>query len=74
MRSGSGVTAPDSSRTWPRARSCFGWDATTRQQRLHRLANNSRLLLAPWVQVPRLASHLLSRNHSISPSPGHPLK
>jgi len=39
----------------------IGWDALTRQQRLHRLANNSRFLLLPWVQVPGLATHLLSR-------------
>jgi hypothetical protein len=39
----------------------IGWDTITRQQRLHRLANNSRFLLLPWVQVPRLASYLLSR-------------
>jgi len=39
----------------------IGWDATTRLQRLHRLANNNRFLLLPWVHVPRLASHVLSR-------------
>jgi hypothetical protein len=39
----------------------IGWDATTRQHHLHRLANNSRFLLVPWLQVPGLASHLLSR-------------
>lgn len=39
----------------------IGWDATARQQHLHRLANNSRFLVLPWIQVPRLASYLLSR-------------
>jgi len=39
----------------------IGWDAATRAQRLHLIANNSRFLILPWVQVPHLASHLLSR-------------
>jgi hypothetical protein len=39
----------------------IGWDATTRAQRLALLANNSRFLIFPWVQVPHLASHLWSR-------------
>jgi len=37
-----------------------GWDAPTRAQRLHLLTNNTRFLIAPWVQVPHLASHVLS--------------
>jgi Domain of unknown function (DUF4338) len=36
----------------------IGWDAPTRQQQLHLLANNSRFLILPWVHVPQLASHL----------------
>jgi hypothetical protein len=39
----------------------IGWDAATRSQGLHLIANNSRFLIAPWVGVPSLASHLLSR-------------
>jgi hypothetical protein len=39
----------------------IGWDAATRGQGLHLIANNSRFLIAPWVGVPSLASHLLSR-------------
>jgi len=39
----------------------IGWDAITRAQRLHLLANNSRFLILPWVAVPGLASHLLSQ-------------
>jgi len=39
----------------------IGWDAATRGQGLHLIANNSRFLIAPWVRVPSLASHLLSR-------------
>jgi len=37
----------------------IGWDAPTRQRHLAYVANNTRLLLLPWVQVPGLASHLL---------------
>jgi hypothetical protein len=39
----------------------IGWDAATRSQSLHLIANNSRFLIAPWVRVPSLASYLLSR-------------
>jgi hypothetical protein len=39
----------------------IGWDAATRGQGLRLIANNSRFLIAPWVRVPSLASHLLSR-------------
>ena len=37
----------------------IGWDAATRAARLSLIANNTRLLLPPWVRVPSLASHLL---------------
>ena len=39
----------------------IGWDAATRGQGLHLIANNTRFLIPPWVRVPYLASHLLSR-------------
>ena len=39
----------------------IGWDAATRAQRLHLVANNTRFLILPWVRVPHLASHILSR-------------
>jgi len=39
----------------------IGWDDATRARRLPLLANNSRFLILPWVQVPHLASHLLGR-------------
>lgn len=39
----------------------IGWDAARRGQGLPLIANNSRFLIAPWVRVPSLASHLLSR-------------
>ena len=39
----------------------IGWDAPTRQRHLGYVANNTRFLILPWVQVPHLASHLLGR-------------
>jgi hypothetical protein len=37
----------------------LGWDAAQRLAQLPRLANNSRFLILPWVEVPHLASHVL---------------
>lgn len=37
----------------------IGWDATTRAARLHRITNNSRFLIVPWVVSRCLASHVL---------------
>ena len=37
------------------------WSREQRTQYLKRVANNNRFLIMPWVHVPRLASHLLSR-------------
>ncbi len=43
------------------AREAFiGWSEAQRQKGLGYLANNSRFLILPWVQVPGLASHLLA--------------
>lgn len=43
------------------AREVFiGWSEAQRQKGLGYLANNSRFLILPWVQVPGLASHLLA--------------
>jgi hypothetical protein len=39
----------------------LGWDDARRRQQLHRLANNTRFLILPWVRVPHLASHVLGR-------------
>jgi hypothetical protein len=36
-----------------------GWSDGQRRQRLPWVANNSRFLVLPWVQVPHLASHVL---------------
>lgn len=38
----------------------LGWNAEARRRNLHLLAYNTRFLILPWVQVPHLASHLLS--------------
>jgi hypothetical protein len=39
----------------------IGWARATRAACLHLLANNARFLIPPWVQVPGLASHVLSQ-------------
>ncbi len=39
----------------------IGWDRSTRAQHLPLIANNSRFLILPWVQVKSLASHVLGR-------------
>lgn len=39
----------------------IGWSAEQRAQRLPFIANNSRFVILPWVRVPHLASHILSR-------------
>ena len=39
----------------------LGWSPAVRQRNLRFLAYNTRYLILPWVNVPHLASHLLSR-------------
>ena len=39
----------------------LGWGAEARQRNVRFLACNTRFLILPWVKVPHLASHLLSR-------------
>jgi len=39
----------------------IGWTAAQRQANLHLLAYNCRFLILPWVWVPNLASHLVSK-------------
>jgi len=39
----------------------IGWERTERERHLPLLANNMRFLIAPWVRVPHLASHILGR-------------
>jgi len=38
----------------------IGWSEDQKKIHLDRIANNSRFLILPWVQVPHLASHVLS--------------
>lgn len=46
----------------------IGWDAATRQKNLSFMAYNARFLILPWVQIPHLASHILSQLARILPS------
>lgn len=39
----------------------IGWDAQCREAGLSLMTNNTRFLILPWVQVPHLASHILSK-------------
>ncbi len=39
----------------------IGWSEKVRQQNLQRIVCNSRYLIFPWVKVPNLASHMLSK-------------
>lgn len=39
----------------------LGWSDEARRKNIHLLAYNPRFLLLPWVRIPFLASHLLSR-------------
>jgi hypothetical protein len=44
------------------ARDAFiGWSPAQRKANLHKVLNNMRFLIPPWVRVPHLASHLLGR-------------
>ncbi len=43
----------------------IGWDADTRKKHIHFIAYNTRFLILPWVRVPYLASHLLSKTSKI---------
>jgi hypothetical protein len=39
----------------------IGWDRRIREKNLGYVTNNTRFLILPWVKVPHLASHILSR-------------
>jgi len=42
--------------------SCFiGWTTAQREHNLHRVVNNARFLILPWVEVQNLASTILAR-------------
>ncbi len=38
-----------------------GWSEASHSENLCRVVNNSRFLILPWVRIPHLASHILSR-------------
>jgi hypothetical protein len=40
----------------------IGWSPCARSNNLSLIVNNTRFLILPWVQIPYLASHLLSQN------------
>jgi SRSO17 transposase len=40
----------------------IGWSDLQRKEQLHRIVNNSRFLILPWVRIPHLASHVLALN------------
>jgi len=40
----------------------IGWSVTQKKKYLHRLANNTRFIIFPWVSIHCLASHILSQN------------
>lgn len=42
-----------------------GWSPEARTQNVRLIAYNSRFLILPWVEVPHLASHVLSRMASV---------
>lgn len=39
----------------------LGWSSEVRQQQLHRVVNNTRFLILPWVEVKHLASCVLAK-------------
>jgi len=39
----------------------IGWERAARERHLGEVANNMRFLIAPWIRVPHLASHILGR-------------
>ena len=46
----------------------LGWSAQTRRRNIGSVVYNTRFLILPWVKVPHLASHLLSRMTRILPA------
>ncbi len=39
----------------------IGWSPEVRERNLYRVINNARYLIMPWIRIPGLASHILSR-------------
>ena len=56
----------------------IGWSQQARKRNVRFLAYNTRFLILPWIQVPHLASHILSRvtatlSHDWERMYGHPI-
>ena len=56
----------------------IGWSQETRKRNIRFIAYNTRFLILPWIQVPHLASHILSRvtatlSHDWERMYGHPV-
>jgi hypothetical protein len=56
----------------------IGWDNVARQKRLHLIANNTRFLILPNVQIKNMASRILAANirrlsHDWQNAYGHPI-
>ena len=56
----------------------IGWSQETRKRNIRFIAYNTRFLILPWIQVPHLASHILSRvtatlSHDWEGIYGHPI-
>ena len=49
----------------------IGWTVEQRKEHLHKVVNNYRFLILPWVKIPYLASHILSQNIRILNSDWH---
>lgn len=49
----------------------IGWSEACRRHHLHRVVNNTRFLLLPWVRVPQLASHVLGLAARVLPADWH---
>lgn len=45
----------------------IGWDQKVRSKNIHLICYNIRFLILPWIRVPYLASHILSRAAKILP-------
>lgn len=46
----------------PVRESFIGWDEQSKRRNLHRVANNTRFLVLPWVRIKHLASKVLAAN------------
>jgi hypothetical protein len=56
----------------------IGWSMEARKRNIRLIAYNTRFLILPWIQVPHLASHILSRvaatlSHDWERMYGHPI-